>query len=62
MTHPATPGPAAPGPAQPPPGWFPLGTHADRPDLLVVLSWTHLGDDGLPMWERPITTDTQEQP
>lgn len=42
-----------------PKGWKPLGWHAanlptdQQPRL--VLSWTHLGGNGLPLWETPIT-------
>lgn len=38
----------------PPPGWYPAGHHRGQPKVRVVLSWTHLGEDGLPLWECPI--------
>ena len=38
----------------PPPGWFPAGHHRGQPKVRLVLSWTHLGDDGMPLWECPI--------
>lgn len=38
----------------PPRGWFHRGHHRGQPNVRLVLSWTHLGDDGLPLWEIPI--------
>lgn len=48
---------------EPPPGWFPFGWHAEhRPTVpgkdpvRLLLSWTHLGENGLPLWEIPVET------
>lgn len=38
----------------PPAGWFTFGSHAGSPTRLVFSAAT--GDDGLPLWERPIAT------
>lgn len=35
----------------PPDGWFTFGTHIDQPG--VELDFWGLGNDGLPIWERP---------
>lgn len=37
----------------PPTGWFTFGTHAGSPTRLVFSA--AVGDDGFPLWERPIT-------
>jgi hypothetical protein len=36
----------------PPPGWHAFGTHAEVPVRLEFS--TELGEDGLPLWERPV--------
>lgn len=40
---------------EPPPGWHTFGTHVDD-DVRLVFS-DELGDDGLPLWERPADDD-----
>lgn len=36
---------------EPPEGWFPFGMHVDEP---VPLEFSEeVGEDGLPLWERP---------
>ena len=37
--------------ATPPEGWFPFGTHIDRPDVPRLEFWGDHG--GIPLWERP---------
>lgn len=39
----------------PPDGWVQFGTHANcRPRAQIEMS-TEVGEDGLPLWERPVT-------
>lgn len=40
----------------PPPGWFAFGWHVDRPGPLEFSPES--GEDGLPLWERPIDNAT----
>lgn len=40
---------------EPPKGWYTFGTHVD---VIVRLEFSEeVGDDGLPLWERPIYED-----
>lgn len=40
----------------PPVGWFSFGSHVDHPDLCLERS-AETGEDGPPLWERPIEQD-----
>lgn len=40
---------------QPPEGWFVFGSHVDQ---IVQLDFWGQDEDGLPLWERPITRGT----
>ena len=44
---------------EPPAGWFTFGTHVDRPDLALDFSEA-LGEDLLPLWERPASVPVRE--
>lgn len=44
---------------EPPPGWFTFGTHLDFPDVPLQFS-KETGEDGLPLWERPVITVQEE--
>lgn len=41
-----------------PEGWYTFGTHVDQPDVRLEFS-DEVGEDGLPWWERPITSPGQ---
>lgn len=42
-----------------PEGWFTLGHHADQPTVVLEFS-SEVGEDGLPLWERPKVEDAEE--
>lgn len=37
---------------EPPEGWYTFGHHADQPTVVLEFS-SEVGEDGLPLWERP---------
>lgn len=42
-----------------PEGWFTFGHHADQPTVVLEFS-SEVGEDGLPLWERPKVEDAEE--
>lgn len=42
-----------------PEGWSGFGSHVDQPGVRLEFS-AETGEDGLPLWERPIDHDDQE--
>jgi hypothetical protein len=45
---------------KPPEGWFTFGHHADQPTVVLEFS-SEVGDDGLPLWERPKVEEAEEE-
>lgn len=39
---------------EPPTGWFPFGSHVDRPDVNQLEFSKELDDGLMPLWERPL--------
>lgn len=39
---------------KPPEGWFNFGHHSSPEMAGAPLEWWGTGDDGMPMWERPV--------